>query len=142
MKRVTLILILVFASLLSNACSSQDLSIEDAWARPGTQGTMSAAYFVINNSTDQDDELLQVDSDIAENVEMHLSTMQDDGTMTMIQQESIPVPALSSTELKPGGLHIMLIGLTEDLRPDDVLNLSLQFKNAGLLNVEVTVRTP
>lgn len=142
MNRIKLFTFLVISLMLTIACKPQELVIEDAWARPGNQGAMSAAYFVIENSTDQADELLLAESDIAENVEMHMSTMKDDSTMTMIQQESIPVPANSRVELKPGGLHIMLIGLNDELRPDDVFNLSLQFKNAGPLAVEVSVRNP
>jgi len=142
MKRISLFSLFVLLLLPTSACKPQELSIKDAWARPGNQGAMGAAYFVIENPTGQDDELLLAESDIAENVEMHISTMKDDGTMTMIQQASIPVPANSTVELKPGGLHIMLIGLREELRPDDTFNLSLQFKNAGVKEMEVSVRNP
>ena len=71
-----------------------------------------------------------------------MSKMKDDGTMTMQQQESVPIPANDSVEFKPGGLHVMLINLIDGLKPGDTFDLTLNFQNAGETTVEVTVREP
>jgi len=68
--------------------------------------------------------------------------MSDNGTMVMQQQESIPIPAGDSVELKPGGLHVMLIELRQDLKPGDELELILNFQNAGEMEYKVTIREP
>lgn len=142
MKRFLLIVMIFCVILVSTACSSQELTIEDVWARPGNQGGNSAVYMVLNNPSDQSDVLLSATSEIAKHVELHISQMKDDGTMTMVQQESVPVPPDSTVEFKPGGLHVMLIDLVNNLVPDDKFTLELDFKNSGKKTIEVTVREP
>ena len=126
------------------ACSAGEkgLSVTEAWARPGNAGGNSAAYFIIQNPTGEDDTLLSASSQAAKFVELHLSKMDEEGVMAMIQQESIPVPAGEKVELKPGGLHVMLIELAEDLRAGATIALTLQFEKAGTIELQATVRQP
>ena len=142
MKHIYLSVILLMLAMVLVGCSSNEIEVEDVWARPGISGGNSAVYFLVNNPTEEADNLLNAHSDVAEHIELHLSKMKDDGTMTMLQQESVPIPANSSIEFKPGGLHVMLINLIDGLKPGDTFNLSLNFENAGEITVEVTVREP
>ena len=143
MKRIHLIAGLALVALTIAGCSSNaELTVSDLWARPGIEEGNSAVYFVIDNKTSADEQLLSASSEAATHVELHLSSMSDDGTMVMQQQESIPIPAGDSVELKPGGLHVMLIELRQDLKPGDELNLRLNFQNAGEKEYKVTVREP
>ena len=143
MKRIHLIAGLALVALTIAGCSSNaELTVSDLWARPGIEEGNSAVYFVIDNKTSADEQLLSASSEAATHVELHLSSMSDDGTMVMQQQESIPIPAGDSVELKPGGLHVMLIELRQDLKPGDELNLRLNFQNAGEIEYKVTVREP
>lgn len=142
MKRALLLIIFILILLLSVGCGSSSLTVNDAWARSGNAGGTGAVYFIIDNPTDQDDLLLSADSDAAEHVELHQSTMGDDDTMSMQQQEYVPVAGRSALEFKPGGLHVMLINLVKDLNPGDTLTLSLKFQNAGEIELETTVREP
>jgi copper(I)-binding protein len=64
------------------------------------------------------------------------------GMMNMRQVESIPVPAKGSVELKPGGYHVMLIGLTKDLKAGDTLPVTLTFEPGGTVKVTAKVREP
>lgn len=134
----------LFAGLLALAAcapaSGGNLQVNDVWARPGLAGGNSAAYFVIENATGGDDTLLSASSDIAEAVELHMTSMQD-GAMQMMPQENVPVPA-GKTEFKPGGLHVMLIGLKRDLNPGDTFSLTLNFENAGEMSLDITVSQP
>lgn len=141
--RHRLILSILCAVCLA-ACSAGEkrLSVAEAWARPGNAGGNSAAYFTIQNPTSEDDALLSASSQAAKSVELHLSTMDEEGVMAMVQQESIPVPAGEKVELKPGGLHVMLIELTQDLRPGDTITLTLQFAKAGTIELQATVQQP
>jgi hypothetical protein len=125
------------------ACASaggQNLQVTDAWARPGLAGGNSAAYFVIENGTASGDSLLSASSDVAGAVELHMTSMQD-GNMQMQQQHEVPVPA-GKTEFNPGGLHVMLIDLKQDLKPGDTFSLTLNFANAGAMPQQVTVSEP
>jgi len=56
--------------------------------------------------------------------------------------DSIEVPANGQVDLKPGGLHIMLIGLTGDLVAGEKIPLTLEFENAGKIQVEAEIRAP
>jgi hypothetical protein len=157
----------IFISLVSlTACASAagtDASIEvrDAWARAATvmgsggQGAMgtqavgemegmganSAAYMVLHNNERIPDKLLRAESEVAEAVELHVSEMKG-GVMTMRPVEFVEVPANGETELKPGGMHVMLIGLKHDLKPGETIPLVLVFENAGSISLPVEVRAP
>jgi len=129
-------------TILLTGCQAQSgtLSIEDVWARPGANGDYSAVYFVIRNPGEADI-LLSADGKIADAVELHLSTMQD-GAMSMQQQENVEIPAHGQVQFAPGGLHIMLIGLKQDLKAGDSFPLTLNFAEAGSRDVTVAVREP
>jgi copper(I)-binding protein len=141
-KIYPLALFLIFLIATLSGCGSNNLEVKDAWARPGNNGAMSAVYFSVVNSSDQDDVLLSADSDVAEHVELHMSMMSDEGTMSMQPQENVPIPNGSEVAFEPGGLHVMLINLESDLRPGDGFSLSLNFQQAGTVEIEVPVREP
>ena len=143
MRTISAVIIFAIILLITNGCvSSQSIDIQDAWARPGYQGDNSAVYFKINNPTDQGDGLIGADSDIAGATEIHLSKMDESGTMKMERQELVGIPAKSSTELSPGGLHIMLVNLVKDLSTGDTFPLTLEFQRVGEIIIEVEVRQP
>ena len=130
------ILIIFFLS----ACQQQGhLSVNSPWARPGSAGTNGAAYFTINNPTSQSDLLLSANCDLAAAAEIHMSRMREDGTMEMRPQENVPVPPGGSVNFEPGGLHVMLVDLQQDLNAGDTFDLRLTFQNAGEITVQVEV---
>ncbi len=142
MKTRLIMILMLTATLLGACATTREMSIHDAWIRPSTMGNNSAAYFIIENGTGMDDTLLSVDSDIASATEVHLSMVMDGGVMSMQQQESVPVPTSEKVEFKPGGLHVMFVGLTQDLKVGDTITLTLNFENAGTRIVEVPIREP
>lgn len=141
--RKTVILVVISVMLLA-ACqpakiTSGILEVSDAWARPAADGDNDATYFVIKNGTGEDDVLLSAGSDMAAEVELHLSQMEGEH-MSMHQQKEIAVPAGGLVEFSPGGLHVMLIGLTRELKIGDAFDLTLTFEHAGDKVVTVSVR--
>lgn len=140
MKRwIALFLLLTALPVLAIGCSGGELAVTGIWARSTASGQNGAVYFVIENQTGQDDTLMDVRGDTAEAVEVHLSQMDDKDVMTMERQESVSIPARSSVEFKPGGLHVMLIGLKKDLQMGDTFDITLVFQNAGEININVPV---
>jgi copper(I)-binding protein len=99
-------------------------------------------YLVIHNPTSKPDTLLGASSDIAERVDLHMSMMQEDSTMTMEQQNSVPIPENSTVEFKPGSLHFMLVNLRRDLKSGDQFQITLSFQNAGDMVFDVAVKEP
>lgn len=140
----TAIGVLFFILLLTSACSSQTsgIIIKDPWARLGIAGGNSAIYLKIENATKEDDALISASCDAAMMTELHMTQMMDDGTMKMEPQEKISIPAGQTVELKPGGLHIMLMNLKKDLKTGDTLNLKLKFEKSGEIEVSVPVKEP
>jgi copper(I)-binding protein len=140
--QVRFLLVMAFIALLI-ACApagGQGLQVSDAWARPGLAGGTSAAYFTIENGTGSDDSLLSASSDAAGAVELHMTMMQD-GNMQMAPQQEVPVQT-GNIKFEPGGLHVMLIGLKQDLKPGDTFKLTLNFATAGTIRLDVKVSEP
>jgi copper(I)-binding protein len=100
-----------------------------------------AAYMKIRNAGNVPDRLLLAQSDIARSTELHTVETKD-GVMAMHPVESIEIPPQSEVELKPGSFHVMLIGLTKDLKPGDRFSLTLHFEKVGNIEVQVEVRQP
>jgi copper(I)-binding protein len=137
-------LILIFFLIATSACASSNeaLTIHDTWARPANAGENGAAYFIIENETASDDTLMSVNSDIATAAEVHMSMGDANGVMSMQMQDAVIIPAGEPVEFKPGGLHVMLVNLTRDLKPGDTITLTLNFKETGNVVVEVPVKEP
>ncbi|MCC6178244.1 MAG: copper chaperone PCu(A)C [Chloroflexi bacterium] len=115
------------------------IAVQDAWARASLRGMPSAVYFVVHNNGAEADTLIGAASDVAEATEVHRSSM-DNGVMRMGPAGPVTIPAGESVTLAPGGLHVMLIGLHDDLVEGTELTLTLQFEHAGSMTLTVPVR--
>ena len=82
------------------------------------------------NEGDAEDRLLSADSDVADAVELHESKMDENGVMKMSPIEAVIVPAGGSATLEPGGMHVMLLGLKEDLATGETFELTLNFETS------------
>jgi copper(I)-binding protein len=60
----------------------------------------------------------------------------------MQAQSEIEVPAREKLSFEPGGYHVMLMGVTQDLSPGRSISVTLVFEDAGPLPVEVPIQTP
>jgi periplasmic copper chaperone A len=147
-----LLLQLLLFSFLFNGCSSdsekqadqlidgEGVTIEGAWARPASEGRMSAAYFLLTNFEDQDDKLIGVASDVAQLVEIHESYESDEGMMGMREVPEVDLPAQSTVRFEQGGLHIMLIQATRTLADGDTFELTLHFEHSDSQTIQVPIR--
>lgn len=99
----------------------------------------SAAFMMLSNDGAADRALTGASSTAAEVVELHTHTMVD-GMMRMRRIERIQLPAGKARVLEPGGLHLMLIGLTRDLAPGDKVALTLRFDDGSEVQLEAPVR--
>lgn len=104
-------------------------------------GATGAVYMTIKNSGGAPDKLIKAQSDVAKTVELH-TVINDNGVMSMRPVEGIDIPAGESVTLKPGGFHVMLIGLNRDLKIGDSFQVTLQFEKGGQQVVQSTVRQP
>ncbi len=118
-----------------------DLSVASPWSRPTAPGAaVGVVYFSITNSGRQPDRLLEASSPVAGRSEFHESrTVQ--GIMQMRAVASIECPP-GVTKIEPGGLHLMLVELKQPLAAGTQFALTLRFRDAGSLTVQVPVRSP
>ena len=133
---------IVVLTIILAACGptgSNSLQVNDVWARPGLAGGNSAVFFVIDNPG-ADDTLPSVSSDIAGAAELHKTVMEND-VMQMVPQGTVPVPK-GKTTFESGGLHVMLIGLNNDLSDGDSFDVTLTFEKVGQRVLHVTVKEP
>jgi len=135
-------LALITALLLIAAAAAQTGSVEvrDAWARatPG-KADIGAAYLTLESPTD--DRLTGLSTPVASTAQVHTMTMEG-GVMKMNRVAALDLPAGQPVKLEPGGMHIMLIGLTDKLRPGQSFPLTLSFEKAGKREVTVSVEKP
>ena len=116
-----------------------DITVGDVWARAsaGGAGGVGAVFLTITNQGD-DDQLVAVQSPVTSMAELH--THRDmNGIMIMRKVDTIPVAAGQKVELKPGGLHIMLMNMNTALTDGDSFPVTLTFAKAGTMTVTAKV---
>ena len=144
--RVLRYLALVGAGLVLAACGSglesgADLTISDVWARPAPEGGNGVVYLTIENKGGQADRLVSLRTEVARRVDLHESRTEN-GVMRMRPVHEVEIPGRGRVEFKPGGLHVMLIGLNRALQPADTFPLWLKFGRSGERQVQVRVAQP
>ena len=106
------------------------IAVEQPWARASI-GKNGAAYARLTNKGTKPDRLVDVKSSIAARVEIH-THIKDGDIMRMRQVEGgIPVAPGESVTMKPGGYHVMLIGLKKKLETGSSFSLTFVFENGG-----------
>ncbi len=128
------------AALASQAHSFKlgALTIGHPYARATVAGQPTGGGFLTIENRGADDRLLSVSAEVSTTVELHSMAMDGD-VMRMRQVEALALPAGKAVELKPGGLHIMFIGLKAPLKEGDKFPLKLKFEKAGEVTVTVNV---
>ena len=137
------IIIKAMTGMNAIAAASDIFSFSEMQLRATVAGIpSSAAYLKITNNGVSDDRLIAVKAAIAQRVEIHSMEM-DNGVMRMRAVDGgLAIAAGESVTLAPGGLHIMLMGLTTDLAPDTKHEIILVFEKAGDVKLTGTAKRP
>jgi copper(I)-binding protein len=127
---------------VNTATPSGKLVMEGAWARPTPEGTtVSAGYLKITNHGDAPDVLLGASTPVADSAELHESAMTADGVMTMRALEhGLEIKPGETVELKPAGVHIMILGVKKPLKDGDIIPINLNFKTASSVEVPFAIK--
>jgi copper(I)-binding protein len=134
---------IVMSTLNLTAAASDRFTFSDVQLRATVAGMpSSAAYLRITNNDVSDDRLIAAKTAIAKRVEIHSMEM-DNGVMRMRAVDGgLAIAAGDSVTLVPGGLHIMLMGLTTDLAPGTQHEIILVFEKAGDIKLNGTAKRP
>lgn len=117
------------------------VQVKDVWARATASGAkLGAAYATLSAGQASGDRLVSASSPVAGKVELHTMTMEGD-VMRMRQIQNIDVKAGATVELKPGGLHIMLLDLKSPLKEGEAFPLTMNFEKSGAKTFQVQVRS-
>lgn len=117
-----------------------DLTVTGAWTRATAPSMRNGgAFLTIRNAGSADDRLVGASTPAAARTELHTHRMEA-GVMKMRPVEGgIPVPAGGTAELRPGGYHVMMMGLQAPLAEGSAIALTLTFEKAGSVTLDVPV---
>lgn len=117
-------------------------TVTGAWARATAPVARDgAAYFTIRGGSSADSLTgVRVDRLVAMSATLHKSALDSGGMMSMSPVKAVPVPAGKTVAFKPGGYHVMLMGLRAQLKVGATFQLTLVFARAGAKSVVATVR--
>ena len=103
---------------------------------------VTGGYVAITNHGNNEDTLVATFASFAKRVELHEIT-HDNGVMKMRRRgDGIGIPAGETVLLKPGGLHIMFMGLKETLQPGEMREITLEFVSGQRMTVPAVVLKP
>ena len=144
MKTFLLAAAFAFAALVGPASAHGykigSLEIGHPWARATPKGaTVAGGYLTITNRGTEPDRLVGGTISAAERFEIHEMSM-DKGVMKMRPLAAgIEIAPGATVELKPGGYHLMFIGIKTPFVKDQRIKGTLRFEKAGTVDVEYAV---
>ena len=118
------------------------VKISAPWARATPKGAaVGVGYMTITNNGSAPDRLLGGASDVSNRFEIHEMSM-DNGVMRMRPMaKGIEIKPGQSVELKPGGNHVMFVGLKKPFAQGEHVKATLAFEKAGKVDVDFTVES-
>jgi periplasmic copper chaperone A len=130
------------ALALSAFVAAAQVKVEGAWARPTVPGQQAGGGY-LTLSSPVADKLLGGSTPAAQRFELHTMAMKGD-VMEMREVDGVELPAGRKVEFKPGGLHVMFMGLRAPLKVGTKVPVTLKFQKADEVKVEfeVTSRAP
>lgn len=137
--KALLIATLLTVSSFSSAWADA-IEVDHVWARASTMVSKAgAAFLTITNKSDVDDKLIGAKASVSKKTEIH-THIHDNGIMKMRKMDFISVPANDTIKLKPGGDHVMFMGLNQPLAENSQFPVTLIFEKAGEKTVVVSVK--
>ncbi len=129
---------LVLLIFVGSVYAKPKILIENLWVRavpPMSKNT--ALFMVIKNVGDEPDVLIDVKTDISKMISIH-KTENKNGVMKMVHVKRLSIPPGGSVELKPGGYHIMIMGLKRGIKTGENVKFTLIFEKSG----EIVIKAP
>lgn len=138
--------VLAHAGVDHNGCdagqsfAAGDITVSGAFIRATPPGAKTAGgYMTISNAGTAADRLVGVAGKTAKAIEVHAMKMEGDVMKMSALPDGTEIPAGGTVNLEPGGLHVMFMGLTQPLRENACVEVTLQFETAGELPIVFSV---
>lgn len=127
------------SAVFAHSSQQGDIQIGHIWARATAKGADAGSVYVpLLNKGKTDDALVGVATPVAASAMLHESKMEN-GVSSMTMLDTLPLPAGKPVAMRPGGKHIMLMGLKQQLVEGQSFPLTLKFQHAGEATVSVIV---
>jgi copper(I)-binding protein len=127
---------IVACSVLAQAPA---LLVQDAWTRQAPGSDVAAVYLTLRNPSTKPIVIVGVESSAASHAMIH-ETKTESGQSRMRPHEQLVVPPGQTVKLEPGGLHVMLHGLTQPVAVGQSVPLVLLLDGGGKVQVAAVVR--
>ena len=143
----TVLVCVLLGSALAAACSGRPatprgpLTVRNAWARPADSGATGGAYVTLTNTDTVSLTLTGWYTPLAAQTDVH-ETMQMEGMVHMMPRTDITLQRDSSLVMAPGGVHVMLTGLTRALRTGDTIPLTVTLREGRTVSIAVPIAVP
>lgn len=145
--RFSLAILLLLTTGLAAQCApttgrggEPEISVTEPYGQTAMAGGNGVIYLKLVNKGGSADSLLKVETQAAEAAELHETTIDANDVMRMRPLAKVDVPAGETVNLEPGGKHIMLLKLKQELKAGETIKLSLTFEKSGPLTVEAGIR--
>ncbi|EGK8008922.1 copper chaperone PCu(A)C [Campylobacter lari] len=123
-------------ALLSTFTLANNITVNDPYVRQTPPNSKTTAFFLeLKNNSNQDIKLIKAQSSLSDTTEIHDHIMEN-GKKMMVQIPQITIKANSSAELKPGGMHIMVLNLKENITSQTKANLTLYFDDNSIIKLK------
>lgn len=128
------------AATATTSVNHRSLTVKDPWVK-AVKGGMTGLFATLVNETDQPVTVVAAESDVAATVQLHVTDKDASGAMVMKEtQEGFTVPPHGTFELRPGGNHVMLMGLRRPILSGTETVVTLQDANGGHVHVHAPAR--
>lgn len=135
----TVMLALGLLNVGNAVAASNQIVVEKAWARATpNMAVTGGGYLTVTNRGPGEDRLLNVTSPVAEKIQFHTMAV-DDGVAKMTRLLAIELHPGVPVIFKPGGIHMMLLGLKHQLKEGETVPLTLTFEKADAIEVDAQV---
>lgn len=126
------------AAILPAAALAQGITVTDAYAR-STNPSVGAAFMSITNNGSADCVLGAASApQVTDRAELH-THVEENGVMSMVQVDSITIPAGTTHALERGGDHVMFMATKAPMAQGDEFELTLDFGACGTVPVALRV---
>ena len=144
-KIIISVILGTFLTEIPNAFAEKNtfktLVIQNVWIRDNPfNHPMTAGYLTIHNTSYSDTKLIAVSSLIAERVEIHQISMDNDIMRMRPLKDGLIIPANAVTYLEPGDFQLMFFGLKKQMTPMETHLINLTFQNLGTIAVHALVK--
>lgn len=151
MKIIIITMCLLFKSLIVIADDSKEIiseeeyyipeiKIEDAWIRKSTgNSSFLSLYLSIENLATETDYLVSVESNISQKAFIQ-KTVVIDNISKIINVKKVAIPPKTLITFKPGGIHVLLLGLNNKIKIGDQVEIKLFFEKTGLFETKAVIK--